>query len=114
MINSIKYKPAAGPLSLQGAADGSVNEMKKQKGVSDLKYTEKHIFYNDKIPGFIQKGSYKYDGVEIKFINTGYMKGLVLWQVFAAYMAGDDVGRMAAERVINSIQISEEGKTKTL
>ena len=114
MINSIKYKPAAGPLSLQGAADGSVNEMKKQKGVSDLKYAEKHIFYNDKIPGFIQKGSYKYGGVEIKFINTGYMKGLVLWQVFAAYMAGDDVGRMAAERVINSIQISEEENTKTL
>jgi hypothetical protein len=107
LINSIKYKPVVGELSLQGAANGSVNEMKMQKGVSGFDYTEASYSKGD-IPGFIQKGTYKQDGIEIEFINTGFMKGLILWQVFVAYQSDDEVGRIAAQKVIDSIEISED------
>lgn len=106
MINSIKYNPAIGQTNLQGAADGSVNEMKKQKGVTDFNYSEDHIFKND-IPGFIQQGTYKHNGIEVEFVNTIFSKGLILWQVLAAYQTTDEVGRRAAQRVIESIEINE-------
>jgi len=112
LINSIKYKPVVGELNLQGAANGSVNEMKIQKGVSDFDYTEAPYSKGD-IPGFIQKGTYKQDGIEVEFINTGFMKGLNLWQVFVAYQSDDEVGQIAAQKVIDSIEIEEDRSTTT-
>jgi hypothetical protein len=105
LINSIKYNPAVGQTDLQGAANGSINEMKMQKGVTDFDYTEDYISKND-VPGFVQKGTYKQDGVEVEFINTGFSKGLILWQVFVAYQLNDEVGRIASKRVIESVEIN--------
>ena len=107
LINSIKYKQIAQQVNLEGAAIGSVNEMKMQKGVSDFKYDQTDFPKGD-IPGFFQKGTYKQDGLEIEFMNVGFAKGLTLWQVFTAYLADDDVGQIAAQKVIDSIEINEE------
>lgn len=107
LINSIKYNPAVGSINLQGAADGSVNEMKKQEGVTNFDYSEEQIFI-EKIPGFKQSGTYKQNGIGIEFINTGFSEGLILWQVMVAYQSQDDVGRIAAKRVIESIEINPE------
>ena len=107
VINSIKYNPAIGQTNLQGAANGSITEMKMQKGVSDLVYTEEHIEKNS-IPGFIQKGSYDFNGIEVEFVNLGFAKDLLLWHVIVLFQSADEVGRIAANRVIESVEISEK------
>jgi hypothetical protein len=104
MINSIKYKPAVGQADLQGAANGAVNEMKMQQGVTDFNYNEEPINKND-IPGLIQKGTYNHDGIGVEFINATFREGLVLWQILVAHETTDEVGRIAAKRVIESIEI---------
>lgn len=104
MINSIKYKPEVGTLDLQGAANGSVNEIKMQQGVTDFDYTEDYIYKED-IPGFIQNGKFKHSGVDVEFINTGFAKGLNVWQVLVIFQTDDEVGRIASKRVIESIEI---------
>jgi hypothetical protein len=111
MINSVTYNPAVGSLNLQGAANGSANEAKMQKGVTDFNYTEDYI-YKDSIPGFIQKGSFKIEGVEAEFINAGFASGFTFWQVWVAYQKDDEVGRIAANRVIESIEIKINNKAQ--
>jgi hypothetical protein len=104
LINSIEYKPEIGATSLEGAANGSVNEVKSMKGVTDFNYSEEIAVKRD-IPGFIQKGNYKQDGVEIEFINTGFATQFHIWQVLVMFEKNDETGRKAAERVIESIDI---------
>ena len=109
MINSVKYNFELGTSNLQGAANGSINEMKNQEGVTDFDYSEDQITKND-IPGFIQNGTYNVKGVEVEFVNVGFAKGLVLWQVIVVYQKDDVVGRRAAKRVIKSIEIKDKLK----
>jgi hypothetical protein len=110
MINSVKYSVKLGTVNLQGAANGSISEMKNQEGVKDFDYTEEQITEND-IPGFIQNGSYKDKGVAVEFVNVGFAKGLVMWQVIVVFQKDDVVGRRAAKRVIRSIEIKEKSRT---
>ncbi len=107
MINSIKYKPVIKRANLQGAANGSVNKMKSQKGVTNFNYTQDTISRNG-ISGFLQKGTYQQNGVEAEFMNAGFAKGIIIWQVIVVYQKDDDVGRIAAKRVINSIEIHQD------
>ncbi len=111
-VNSATYKPVIGEGNLQGAADGSVAEVKSQKGVTNFVYTQEWTNYGD-IPGFIQRGSFDQDGIKINFINVGFVQGLNMWQVMAGYQANDEVGRIAAERIIASVEINQT-QTKTL
>jgi hypothetical protein len=104
MINSIKYDKSVESVDLQGAANGSVDELKLQEGITDVVYTEKALTKND-IPGFIQNGTYKHKGNSFEFINTGFASKLNLWQVFVVFQPDDAVGRTASERVIESIEI---------
>jgi hypothetical protein len=104
LINTVEYVPEVGAVNLDGASNGSMNEAKMEKGVSDFTYTQDSIRKGD-IPGFIQKGTFKQDGVPVEFINTGFAKGTVLWQVWVAYQSDDKVGKIASKRVIESIQI---------
>ena len=104
IINSIKYKPVIGSINLQGAANGSVNKVRIEKGVTNFKYTEEHVLQGE-IQGFLQKGSYKQNNTDIAFINAGYGEGLHLWQVSVGYLLNDNPGEKIAERIIQSIII---------
>ncbi len=104
-INTILYKPEIGSISLEGAANGSVAEMKMQPGVTDFTYSQDPFSVND-LPGFIQRGTYKKDGVQVEFINSAFINGMTMYQVMVAYEAGDDKGKSAAQRVIASIEIN--------
>lgn len=106
MINCIRYKPEAGMLNLQGAANGSIAEMKMQQGVSDFDYSENYIYIDD-IPGFMQKGTFKKDKIQMEFINSGFANGLVFYQIMVGYISDDIVAKQIAERVIKSIKISK-------
>lgn len=105
IINSAKYNPAVGETNLQGAANGSIQEMKNESGVTDFTYDEEYISKDD-IPGFIQNGTFRISGVDVEFINTGFASGLIFWQVMVVFQSDDDVGRIAAKRVIGSIEIN--------
>lgn len=104
IITSIQYNASIGSLSLQRAANGSITEMQKQPGVSDFDFFEKQVYKGD-IPGYEQSGSYKIEGIKVEFINTGFSTGLIYWQVMVAFQTTDNVGRIAAKRVIESIEI---------
>jgi hypothetical protein len=104
MINSVRYKPEIGSVNLEGAANGSIAEMKMQPGVSAFTYSE-DLFSKNDIPGFIQKGSYSKEGNIIEFINTGFANGLILYQVMVAYNPDDKDMKAMALRVIESIEI---------
>ena len=60
------------------------------------------------LSGFLQKGTYQQNGVEAEFMNAGFAKGIIIWQVIVVYQKDDDVGRIAAKRVINSIEIHQD------
>jgi len=104
MINSVRYKPQVGTFDLQGAANGTVAEMKMQPGVSDFEYTEDYA-YKEEIPGFFQKGTFIQGKVKMGFINSGFSKGLVFYQITVGYRDDDKIARQIAERVIASIKI---------
>jgi hypothetical protein len=111
MITTFKYKPElTGYLDLQSAANGAVNSLKMQKGVTDFDYTEEKIFKDD-IPGFMQKGKFKQDGTGIEFINSVFSSGLILWQVWVIYQEDDEIGRIASKRVLDSIEINLNSKS---
>jgi hypothetical protein len=103
-IQSIKYKIIIAEKNLQDGANGSVNEMKMQKGVTNFDYKEEKIVLNA-IPGIKQIGSFKQNGIQIEFINTMYGEGYNMWQVTVAYQSDDEVGKIAAKKVIESVEI---------
>lgn len=107
-INSLRYKPEIGSISLEGAASGSIAEMKMQPGVTNFNYSQ-DPFSVSELPGFIQRGTYNKEGVNIEFINSAFINGLIMYQVIVEYEAGDEKGKSIAQRVIASIEI-DQGK----
>ncbi|HTA82877.1 MAG TPA: hypothetical protein VK783_08090 [Bacteroidia bacterium] len=106
LVNSIKYKDGLPDFNLQVGANGAVNQMKASAGATDFNYTEERVM-KDSIPGIIQHGTYKQEGVGVEFTNAMYSKGRNMWQVVTIYQDNDDVGRAAAKRVIESIEIKQ-------
>ncbi len=106
MANSASYNPEVGVLNLQGGADGSANEIRMASGVIDFTYTERHI-QNGQIPGIVQQGSYKQNGVALEFYNAIYAQGLTLWQVLVGYKTTSPTGKSVAERVLGSVVINQ-------
>jgi len=109
LITSIRYSPSVGSVSLEGAADGASNEVRGQKGVSDFTVTQESINKNG-IAGIVQKGSLKQNGTRVEFLNAILSQGLILWQVWVGYESDDEVGRIAAKRVIDSIEIKSQNQ----
>ncbi len=103
--NSIKYSDKIGQANLEGAAEGSVNEMKIQKGVTDFNYEQFRVNL-DIIPGIIQSGTYKHKGEAVEFTNAIFSKGTTTWQVLVLWKEDDIFGRQAGKRIIDSIKIN--------
>lgn len=102
--SSVQFKPVVRAVNIQGAANRSVAEIKRQDGVTDLNYTEDIVMIS-KIKGIKQKGSYKKNHIPFEFITVVLGDGLHLWQVTIIYNQTDMTGKKAAERVIKSLEI---------
>lgn len=100
--NSIKYKDLGIEFSLQYAADGAVNEMRNQPGVSQLDYTEEED-YNGDYMGIKQTGQYTRAGVDLSFYNVIFLKDRVMHQVTVAYKKENASLKVSADRIISSI-----------
>ena len=111
--NSTLYVSELREVNLQGAADGSVQEMKAQKGVTDFTYEEDKTALGE-IPGIIQRGRYKQDGQGINFMNVLYAKDVRLWHVTVGWFEKDELGPAAAERVIRSISVEQTSDKKAI
>lgn len=104
MINTIKYKPEVGQLDFRGGADGSINGIRNNPGVTNFIYKE-DPFSTNTIPGVLQRGSYTQDSFDIEFINVILMSELNAWQVSIFMKSKDKVAKQAADRIIQSIAI---------
>ena len=109
MINSTKYNSAMGGISLQGAANSSVNEMRMQQGVTEFSYSEDYVYKND-IPGFIQTGNYRLNGAPIEFINAGFSKDLILWQVLLQVANHGTDHRAQILRLLSDLGVKTESQ----
>lgn len=104
-LNAAKYNPAeTRELSLQGGADGAVNEVKNMPGVANFIYSEDNYSISN-LPAIIQRGSYTQNGFKIGFINIITTKDFNYWQVMVFRRENDEIAKKAAERIIQSIQI---------
>lgn len=104
MVNLTSYIPDVGEGSLEGAADGSINEIKFMDGISDLEYEQEFIEKNG-VPGFVQHVFCNMNNEPVEYINCGFMNELMLIQVMIGYHKVDDVGREAARRIFDSVEI---------
>ena len=104
-VVTTKYKPEIGEVNLAMGASGTINGMKNSSGISDLVYDQQEYSVNA-IPGFIQRGTYQLQGVEIEFISIIVGKNLNGWQILVMNRKNDEITRKAAERIIQSIQIN--------
>ncbi len=103
-VNTIKYKTELGEVNVYGGASGAINGLKNTPGVSNFTYTQDEHSIGD-LPGYILRGNYLHQGVEIEFVSIISGKDLVAWQVMLMGRKKDDVFREMAERIIQSIQI---------
>ena len=103
-VISVRYKPVIGEGDLQGGADGAINEMKAQKGVTDFHYEERNVFVSN-VHGIEQKGNFKMKNFGAEFINNIFVKGLNAWQILVIYRVDDNIGRKAARKLMESIEI---------
>ncbi len=105
-LHEFQYKPAV-EVSLQGAAMGSVNEMRAQPSVSDLDYKQEAVNISGN-PGFLQKGRYTFRGqMKLKFQNLGFLKDKRLVQIVVIYPEQDETGQKVADRVISSVKLRD-------
>lgn len=104
LINSVKYSDEIVEFSLDGAASGSINEMKIQEGVSDFNY-EQDDFELNNIPGFRQTGTFLKDKTEASFINMGFSKGKIFYQMVLIYPQSNKNAKSIAERIGSSIKL---------
>lgn len=103
-VNILTYKPQAGVLNMQGAADGTMNGVKNQPGITNFLYDEQPYSVNS-IPGFIQKGSYSANGFNYEFTSIGLIGELVYWQIMIILKKDDKTAQKAAQRIVKSISI---------
>ena len=104
LVNSIRYTPGINP-DLQGAAEGSIAELQKQPGIKNLTYTQDDIDRNN-ITGFLQTGEF-HAGIRFQFLNAGFIRGNVLYQVLIQYSGDDEKTSLIAHKIIDSVKIRE-------
>ncbi len=107
MVNGINYVKKVGEVNLWGAAQGLVEEISNQPGVSELNHTEEGTF-KDGFPGIIQKGTYFQNKTKMKFVNLIYGKDLLMYQITLGYRYRDKAAEEIIQRIMQSIEIKSE------
>ena len=105
LINSVMYSDQIGEFSLDGAAQGSINEMKIEEGVRDLNF-EQDDFELNNIPGFRQTGTFLKEETLASFINMGFSKGKIFYQMLLIYPQSNKNAKSIAERISSSVYIN--------
>lgn len=103
-VHEFEYKPGV-EISLEGAAAGSVNEMRQMAGVSDFDYEEANMEVSGE-QAIRQTGKYRQKLLaNLLFRNLMIRKGQRLIQIIVLYRAGDETAEKVADRVISSVKL---------
>ena len=103
ILNISQYSPDI-EFNIQAAAEGTMNGIKNQPGVTHFVYDEQP-YQLDSIPGFIQKGTFRTPGEKLEFTSIGLSKEDTYYQLIISTISNDDTAKKATERIINSIEI---------
>ena len=105
-IGTVKANSSIQKVSLDGAAEGALNPIKRANGVTDFEYKREDVIKNN-IHGIITRGTFKTNGINSGFTYAIYAVGRICWSVnILNYSADDEVGKEVTKRIIESIQIN--------
>lgn len=103
MVNSATYA-ASIKVSIEGAADGAMQQLKNTSSISSVEYNQKEIRIGKK-KSIVQTGTYYERGKKIDFENLIVMEKQNFWNVLVWYEYGYPEGQKIKERVFKSIKI---------
>lgn len=106
VVTSARYNEIIGEPDLQGAANGSIAEMKSAPGVSNFDSSQKDI-KRQGMDGFEIRGSFVLKGNKAKYINVGLIDGLTLYQLMIIHLYDDKNAGELAEKVYQSLEIKK-------
>lgn len=104
LVSSMSYVSTI-QVSPDIAISGAMEEIKKDKSVSDLSYENESFDNISGLPGIKAVGQMVESGVDVEFQAVYFGINNHLWSVFVAYKKGDENGRKIADKMLNSIQI---------
>lgn len=102
MVNTLSFQPNT-PFSLEGAAQGSLQNLQQQVGDANLSFDRKEIYLDD-IPGIQIKGEYTKMGTTYGYYLLTYLQNSTTCQVILSYDKSDEQGPIIAQKIIESIQ----------
>ena len=104
LLTSVLYEEGIAA-NLNGAAVGAMNEMINQPGVSNVEFKQSPLMNNDVI-GILLEGSYHENDVFMRFRCAVYTRLSNMWSLMVTYRDQDEVGKKAAEKVLESVEIN--------
>jgi hypothetical protein len=106
LANIVVYNSNAGVANAEGAAEGSIKEMKNKSGVSNFIYQNKNIVV-DSSNGIRQDGSFYSNNSKFIFSNVLLAKENVLWQITIINKNDDNSATQIKEKIIQSIKLDK-------
>jgi len=103
VVSSVTYVPFI-EADVKGAAKGAIEEMGKQKGISNLKFKE-NPYTLGKLPGIIQYGTFEQHNEVYEFTCVYFTRKHNLWQVVMSHKWGDMNGRQVTQKILKSLRI---------
>jgi len=104
LITSVLYEEGI-TANLNGAAVGAMNELINQPGVSNVEFKQSPLMNND-VVGLLLEGSYNENDIFMRFHCAVYTRQSLMWNVMVTFRDQDEVGKKAAEKVLESIDIN--------
>lgn len=103
-VHEFAYKRGI-PLSLEGAAAGSANEVQHIKGATDFEIDQRDTTISGQ-PAILQEVGYTQKGSErCLFHNLMVMKDNRLVQIILMHRAADETGKKVTDRIISSVKL---------
>jgi hypothetical protein len=91
-------------ISLEGAANGGIEEIKNTKGISNVKFSETPYTLG-KMKGIMQHGSLQENEEAMEFTVLYLTRKSSMWQIIFIHPWGDANGRKVSERILKSLKV---------
>jgi hypothetical protein len=106
LANIVVYDSNAGEATAEGAAEGSIKEMKSKPGVKNFIYQNKKLVIEN-VEGVRQDGNFTMNNSAMRFVNLTFAKKNILWQVTILTQQNDNTSETISEKIIKSIKFDK-------
>ena len=103
-VSIVEYRKELGRVDLERAMSMSAEAIRGQQDISNFDYSQREESVSG-VPGLRQDGTYLQGGRKVRFINAGFTRSLVTWQIFAGFPEGDEGMLATAEKMLESMKI---------